>query len=415
MVRIQVDDVKLGDIERFSTINSRDQARKLLVKAEGFSHSSGGVDNDFLKTDSLEIVNPLVQAFYLSFAHHLPLHLSPDIIFNTIMQSVSTHVGKYSEKYRDVFVAHGGKKELVYRNDNLEKGNWGNAWAGMVDDLSSQIMSNLEGDEAKKVLVTTFTTTAQAEATAHKGVFMDVVKHYFDYTCMSLCGIPFIEILGTKEDWQQIKDVVSPLLAKLNLQVWCTDLNLILDQFVAAFEGDSDKGFWSRSYKYVGPSGSGGVASLSGWVANLFLDSSLKYGQNRSIGNIPKLLADINESANVPHGSYHAIPLANFPQGLTSTQFQWLYHDKSFDMALSSGLIGVVKTNDGALKPELGWVISEAAEDDDQPHNRITIKEAMKIWDKSDCFAPDCEKISKKNFNHWQTDEDIWNNSPMFS
>ena len=117
----------------------------------------------------------------------MPLELSPDVIYNTILQGISAHVSHNPERYRKIFVSHMGKKELKTRDDTLVRGSWDNKWDRSVQALRTQLIGDMSGEAVKTVLNTTFSTTTIAEATAHSAVFMDAVKNYYDYTVMTMC------------------------------------------------------------------------------------------------------------------------------------------------------------------------------------------------------------------------------------
>ncbi len=91
-----------------------------------------------MKTSSL---NKLVAALHVAFSKHLPVELSPDIIWITIAQGFAQHVTNNAEKLRNHFVAHEGifrqisklskilkklivlgKMELTLKMDHFKKG-----------------------------------------------------------------------------------------------------------------------------------------------------------------------------------------------------------------------------------------------------------------------------------------------------
>lgn len=48
----------------------------------------------------------------LAYVHHIPLILNPDHVWLVIVQGFAAHVKLNSEKLRDKFVKHDGKKTL---------------------------------------------------------------------------------------------------------------------------------------------------------------------------------------------------------------------------------------------------------------------------------------------------------------
>src|SRR5580765_7553249 len=62
--------------------------------------------------------HPLIAAAALAYKQHMPLALSPDMIWITILQGLAQHIANHSESLRPKLVAHQTKIELVV-NTNL--------------------------------------------------------------------------------------------------------------------------------------------------------------------------------------------------------------------------------------------------------------------------------------------------------
>lgn len=334
MVRVNINDVSLGNLQLYKIIDGKTQAQNIDKDAEAFSHKN----KKFI--DICDDMNPLIAAVYTAFANHIPLEFSPDVIFNVILQGISEHVSKSPEVYRNVFVNHKGKKELETINNFLIKGDWNNNWELSISDLKDQILNNMSMDYTKKLINTNFSTTTLAESTAHNAVFMDIVKNYFEYKVSTFCGIPWIEITGNREDWVNLRESIRPLLIALKLEDWNKDLHEIITQFINVFDGLNDFNFWNQIYNYYGPEGSGSNKEISGWITKLFL--YIKGNKNPAINK-----------NNV------RIEPCDFNKGLTKTSFKWNYFGKNIPMNLIAGNIGVSLTSSGALKPEIGWIIAE--------------------------------------------------------
>ena len=218
MVTFAVEDVAPPAEDRFrSFIDGRQQALQLGQGAsvEAFSD----VNKQFLSTGHLPTKNGLLAAVHKAFNDHLDLAISPDVIWITILQGISAHVASDPEKFRNAFVSHSGKKELVVRDDSLVKGSWNNGWKAVIEGFSEQIASNLNGPVPKSTLGVAFTTTLDSEKVAHIMTFMDCVKSYFRYTVMTKCGIRNIELLGTREDWVKLSSALD-ILDTLELSAW---------------------------------------------------------------------------------------------------------------------------------------------------------------------------------------------------
>lgn len=88
MVRVVINNVSAA-ICLAPKVAGKTQATIIDPNAEAFSHQN----NEFINIET-ETTNCLIAAVYYAFAKHIPLELGPDVIFNTILQGISTHVSK---------------------------------------------------------------------------------------------------------------------------------------------------------------------------------------------------------------------------------------------------------------------------------------------------------------------------------
>lgn len=114
-------------------------------------------------------------------------------------------------------------------------------------------------------MIPSFSTTDNLETQIFNVTLMDCLKSYFDYECRTCCGIPRVKMIGSIDDWIELKNKVKEL-TKFNLEFWIPKLLPVLDKFIEAASGKVDKVFWDCCYKthYIG--GSGAVTTVKGWV-----------------------------------------------------------------------------------------------------------------------------------------------------
>ena len=140
------------------------------------------------------------------------MEFSAGDVWLLILQGVAHHVEQNSEALRHRFVNHEGKKTLwVIRNDFVP-GSSDNDWAGVFADIVEQIDESCRPGVVT-VMEPTFSTTTPLERVAGRIAIMDVCKKFFDYICLTLCGFPRITLFGTRTDWVQLHERISPLLA----------------------------------------------------------------------------------------------------------------------------------------------------------------------------------------------------------
>lgn len=148
----------------------------------------------------------LVQAY----ADHRPLVLSPDMVWLIISQGFSRYVNAHAEEMRGLLVSHEGQTELTVNPDNDVLSRGGD-WEGLLNDFAHCIARNTKGELAD-LMTADFTTTGLTERIASQVSLTDVVKKYLIYTNIAAgCGIPWITLEGSPDDWQKVTDKVGGL------------------------------------------------------------------------------------------------------------------------------------------------------------------------------------------------------------
>ena len=84
-------------------------------------------------------MHPFVEAAHIAYSYHVPLTITPDVIFYLVTSATAVHVNKNAEKLRKVFVNHEGKKELEVRRDDFVLKSKSNPWHEVIDEFSIQI------------------------------------------------------------------------------------------------------------------------------------------------------------------------------------------------------------------------------------------------------------------------------------
>lgn len=224
-----------------------------VLQSSQFSTRDWFSDNGFVNT--LEKCNG---------GHH-NLVLRPDDVWATIMTQFSFYINKHAEEFRTKFVKFEGKKEL--RLGALAASIRSAPYDLLVKAMSEQIHENLVDPEVKKWILPSFSTTTDNDLVTVGVIFMATMKRYFSYAFdISMCGIPWITLEGTIDDW---KDVYSRLdkLKEYKLEKWYNMLKPILREFVNAKKGKVNKSFWQRVCHHDSDGFmSGATEYLSGWI-----------------------------------------------------------------------------------------------------------------------------------------------------
>jgi len=302
----------------------------------------------------------LIYAAALAYDCHYPLVLSPDAIWLTIAQGFAQHVANNAEALRSRLVSHQGKAELKVRRDDFVRGSPENPWAEVWPEFCKQIRDHI-GSEACELIVSDFSTTGPTERAASEVVLMDCVQSYFEYSFMSLCGIPAVTLEGTVEDWEKIRERVGRL-AQYEFAWWTDKIGLLLDEFVQAAKGSPTPIFWKRLYKLEG--GSGGPY-ISGWLT--WLLPYLKYREYHN-GDFGPWRTDARNSLldapmEGPPGERFMFGLRHgcLPSSVSAVPYTWEYHDEKFAYEFVAGVTAVTQdATTKAIRPRIGWAVREA-------------------------------------------------------
>jgi len=365
MLQIQVNDVKPSQ-EKVNTTTASDIITSTLNTSNLFA-SCGGVlacshdlQEEFAALVSWDLKNQLVMAVHLAFARHYPLVVKPDVIWVTILQGLSAHINSDPEKYRKLLVAHEGKEELEVVDDALPPD-----WSFFANKCAQLAKSHVVNRKLSEAMSLKFSTTGPIEQTAFSMVLMDTLKAYFEYRCWTRCGIPYIKLGGTRSDWKTMTQHLS-CLDDFGLQSWREQLQGILFEFVAAFDGNINHDFWNGIYKWNGPQGSGEEAYITGWLTMLF--PYLETGERN-----PAVWQPANKAAagcgslgrrrglNVAGGGpLPRTDLADIRASLTATPVTHCIFGQEYKRMFVAGVLGVQQCSDSyALEPIVGWAVTE--------------------------------------------------------
>lgn len=334
MITFKVDSVKQGTLDTDYTKYMRSDDKQTIKGLVG-----NGVEASSLSESSfIYPTHNLVGSINTAYDHHLPLILSPDMLWLTISQGLSTHITNNAEQLRPQFVNFEGKKELIVEEDSFVKGSPDNNWPHMFGQFSSQLAGYI--GKKRDLIVNSFSTTGPVELAASEIVLMEAMSKYFDYTCRTMCGIPEITLLGTPQDWQDVLTRVRNI-SEFDLSWWTSKLEPIVQEFVNASQGNANTSFWKNIYKKSG--GSGGPF-ISGWITQLF--PYLNDGQ--------ATFTRRNEFTDKGYG----YTTDAFPVGMAKVPFKWEYYTQEFKMELAAGFTGF-QLEEGAVKPQIGWFVRD--------------------------------------------------------
>lgn len=225
--------------------------------------------------------NMFAECVSQAFFKHLPLRLSPDVVWHTILQGLSNHVNANPEALRSKFVAFQGKTTLVVSRPDFVKSSPFNNWPGVFPDFARQIEANTHPGLVE-LLKADFSTTCALSLIVSQIALMDTVKSYFEYTMSCGCGFPRIELTGNVSDWQHLR-AKAEQLSQFDMDFWLVVSLPVLDEFVLAANKTPNLAFWRTLVTTSGASAMPGEP-VTGWLQAFFpyLNASGYEGQPAS-------------------------------------------------------------------------------------------------------------------------------------
>jgi len=242
--------------------------------------------------------NAFFDAFFLAYALHGEVVLSPDDVWLQINNCFVTYVNQNPEKLRNKIVSFKDKKDLVVLYDEQDP-NFQNfrhksfRWDVIVNNFSTLIQKNTL-EKLPELIECNYSTTGAIEKIASQVSLMHTCEKYFNYRMgVCGCGIQKIHFLGEEKDWKDLKGKLTKLKnyelkGESQYDSWITKLDQILDNFINTYRNEPDVKFWNsivqkfQGYELkIGGSGRRYYELsdfINGWILDFFLfDKDEKY------------------------------------------------------------------------------------------------------------------------------------------
>ncbi len=276
----------------------------------------------------------LFNAVHDAYDNHTGIGFKPDDIHLAILQGFSMHMGQdnNSEKFRHLFVSHDGKKKIVIKRDEFRRGQH-NDWHALFSEFADKIRADVKDPKLVELAQKSFQTTTPTTMASFNIALMETVQKYYSYGMTTRCGIPFVELKGTVDDWKSLIDLVN-YIEQFDLSWWTDRIKPILAEFVNAASGNANTKFWGDILKINNESGG---PYYNGWFINFF----------------PYLV----HSNSMVRNSFKKTTFC-FPSGLSTVPVEWDYFGEIFNMKFTTGFFGYTATND-TIYPEISWVVHE--------------------------------------------------------
>ena len=237
------------------------------------------VNNMMVLNGSSDIVyeryfdNGFLTAIHEAYNHHWGVKTIPDDWWYTIIRTVAIAIDKNSKKneVRKYFVNHEGKKQLVVTIDRSN----GIDYNYFFREMTKLVQSNIKVPGYVDTIRSDFSTSTSVHRISSEISIMSSMQEYFDYAMQFLCGIPFVELKGTEQDWsnlkqkfQKLKNMLQPIENDIGLTDWWNKVEIILDKLIESYRGNADISWWKNIFRYTKEDnfGSGGPTyEFDGW------------------------------------------------------------------------------------------------------------------------------------------------------
>ncbi|MGA5823456.1 DUF4419 domain-containing protein [Kitasatospora sp. NPDC094028] len=297
----------------------------------------------------------LLRAAHTAFAEHVPLSLSPDVLWYAVVHEVAVHVRMYAPRYRALFGAGpGGQALITVRDDGLAGPD--PDWAASIR-LVREPLAAAVGEEVAELFRPGFSTTTPADEASALVALMGAVSPYYAFRWETRCGIPRVRLEGTAEDWALLARRVDELAGHFDwLAPWFAGLRPVVVEIAAtAAGGPVDEWFWRSLYKWRSLSGG---PRVTGWLTAFFAHTQTPDG--------PRLRSSFDWRA-AAGSDYHrdAFEVNDFPSHLSVVPFDWDCLGTERPMAFVAGVLGVERDGD-FLRPRLGHAVLETGSTGDR-------------------------------------------------
>jgi len=324
----------------------------------------GVLDHSLDKNQSLAYINsnvPLLNGFYTAHTNHYPIRIKPDDIWLLIVQAFSNHVNANSEELRKYFVDFDGKQKLTveYELSSIDQVN-----RKVLEDFSEQINEQMKkylGEKLVDILTPNFSTSTYDSKIVGKISIMGAFKKYFDYhMALCGCGIPYIILEGTAQDYREIISKAKEL-SKYEFEWYINKIIPHIEKMAEAKEGKIDADYFKSMIqkkevieKEYGPSGMREYDVkydyISGWFLNFFAYLNTKDYD----GKIPRFQED---SMKVKEFKKLANQMLIVPFTIEDR-----VHNKTYLMKYKVGFVGCDQNDKKEVIPVQGWFVSPSTE-----------------------------------------------------
>jgi len=298
-------------------------------------------------------MNCFLRATVIAFSHHLPLRLKPDHVMQAILSGFNTWVNEMGGKDKlaaKKLVDPEKKKIVVDIDPSSDEG-----WDAAMDLLGRELEKTITNPDLVKILKASYTTTTPAVMRVKNLTVASIMKEFIDISFQTLCGIPYVTLEGSPQDWEKLKAVTNALLSLADgeLNWWLTPLNHALSVMIQTANGENTETKW---IDFLNHRGGSGFRGCNGWINAFFPFLQGKAGKiemNRLMDQLTTLIVD---GVKVNGSNHYSV----FMSLMSQEQYKWAYLGTERNICITAGLLDVIQwPEDSAIEPFIGYQVDE--------------------------------------------------------
>ncbi|KAF0712613.1 Aste57867_4749 [Aphanomyces stellatus] len=307
--------------------------------------------------DTIGIKNGFVLGVLRAYSSHHNLVLRPDDVWLAIMVQFGLYVHGHADTLRSTLVKHtDGKKTLeVHTIGTLRTVEYGHLLKQFVGLMEEHLVDPSLGDW----ILPAFTTTTNHDRIVGSVVMMASLKAYFEYSIILSCGIPEVTLLGSVRDWESVRARIDGLLPfGPEMKIWVDLLVPVLDQFVAAANGNVDRNFWRQSCHSWIEGGCKVTESLSGWITVFAVFDKHGKWQGAKRKSIPLTTHDHHIAPKDQLSKYPVLEVDDVAPGYLTVDLEINDNGYLYDTLLFAGHTSFDVVSGDTVAPHLTWALA---------------------------------------------------------
>lgn len=313
---IKISDIEIGEVTKPIFYDYKKRERVEIDPYQYFldNNKIKDVKNTNIKYNNAYHKNYL-EYLEKCWGDHQVAVVSPEILWYIFLCELASIVKKNSSSYKSLFSTSGKQKEISVQYD-------GDPTLLPLNRIISELKQIIPTQS--HLFFPRFSTSTINSDFAFNTAFADMCSPYYSYS-MYLCGIPAIDLRGSKEDWLLASEYAKAL-CKIFPEYNDYIVKIALMFLMIANHNIQNRNTTFKNMFNLKKCGSGSQVEVDGWITDIFLE-------------IPAIKF-----------------VGNYPTNISIVNYKNLSTNKKYRMLcglFSSSLV------DGVLEPQFGHIVTE--------------------------------------------------------